>query len=175
MPKESPAPKHFRKGTKSCVECRSSSLRSMKSHHCQSTCLTIRAGRQRKLKCDGHTPCQNCRSHGRTCVLQTEMARTGGEAFKATSRDRIAQLEDEVGSLWAVVRELRSEMGLKGGDEGQVSVMNGPPLRSRAPGVMKSEARRRSDGVRPLVEENARVVNQGYESGRCQHSTEPLG
>ena len=91
------------------------------SHKPSQAYLARTTGRQRKLKCDGYTPCQNCRSHGRTCVLQTEMARTGGgDAFKATSRDRIAQLEDEVGSLWAVVRELRAELGLKGGDEEQV-------------------------------------------------------
>lgn len=45
-------------------------------------------------------------------MLQTEMARTN-DAFKTTSRDRISNLEDEVGSLWAVVRELRAELGHK--------------------------------------------------------------
>lgn len=40
------------------------------------------------------------------------MARSS-DAFKTTSRDRISTLEDEVGSLWAVVRELRAELGHK--------------------------------------------------------------
>lgn len=40
------------------------------------------------------------------------MAR-GSDAFKTTSRDRISHLEDEIGALWAVVRELRAELGHK--------------------------------------------------------------
>lgn len=44
------------------------------------------------------------------------MARGSGDAFKTTSRDRISTLEDEVGSLWAVVGELRAELGHKDGE-----------------------------------------------------------
>lgn len=78
--------------------------------------LTSKAGRQRKLRCipaeDESQPCQNCKERGRSCVLQTEVGRSS-DVVPATSRDRITQLEDEVGKLWSVVGELRTELGHK--------------------------------------------------------------
>ena len=90
MPKEVSSAR-FRKGTKSCIECR-----------------------QRKLRCipsaDESQPCQNCAARGRTCILQVHAGRNS-DAPGITSRDRISQLEDNVATLWAVVRELKTELG----------------------------------------------------------------
>lgn len=55
-------------------------------------------------------PCQNCTAKGRHCVLQVHAGRSG-DTPNVTSRDRIRQLEDSVGKLWSVVRELRNEHG----------------------------------------------------------------
>ncbi|KAK3680782.1 hypothetical protein LTR37_021062 [Vermiconidia calcicola] len=90
MPKE-PSARHFRKGTKSCIECR-----------------------QRKLRCifedESKQICRNCEARGRECVLQV-LAGRNSESTGVTSRDRIGHLEQSVSSLWTVVRELRKELG----------------------------------------------------------------
>ncbi|KAK3710984.1 hypothetical protein LTR37_010005 [Vermiconidia calcicola] len=90
MPKEYSA-RQFRKGTKSCIECR-----------------------RRKLRCifedESKHICRNCEARGRECVLQV-LAGRNGESTGVTSRDRIGHLEQSVSSLWTVVRELRKEVG----------------------------------------------------------------
>lgn len=84
MPKE--GVRRVRKGTKSCQECR-----------------------HRKVKCewagDDASTCNNCVARSRTCVAQAPASPTF-DAVQLSSRDRIRQLEDQVGSLWSVVRRL---------------------------------------------------------------------
>ncbi|GAB7333511.1 hypothetical protein MBLNU13_g05096t1 [Cladosporium sp. NU13] len=88
MPKESGGMRRVRKGTRSCQECRN-----------------------RKLKCtwpDDDSPvCNNCTARSRPCVPQGPTLRTFQTA-PVTSRERIRQVEDEVRSLWSVVRRLES-------------------------------------------------------------------
>jgi hypothetical protein len=51
--------------------------------------------------------CNNCVARSRTCVAQGP-ASPVSEAAKLSSRDRIRQLEDQVGSLWSVVHKLET-------------------------------------------------------------------
>ena len=51
-------------------------------------------------------------------MLQTEIGRSS-DLVAATSRDRIAHLEDSVSHLWSVVRDLRSELGHAQSEEPQ--------------------------------------------------------
>lgn len=81
--------RRLRKGTRSCQECRN-----------------------RKLKCtwppgDDSLSCNNCAARSRPCVAQGPTLRTY-ETAPATARDRIRQVEDEVRSLWSVVRRLET-------------------------------------------------------------------
>lgn len=89
MPKEAAsamAMRRVRKGTRSCQECRN-----------------------RKLKCewagDQARICNNCAARSRTCVAQGPALPTF-ETTPATARDRLRSLENEVESLWSVVRRL---------------------------------------------------------------------
>jgi hypothetical protein len=91
MPKEvesAVATRRVRKGTKSCQECRS-----------------------RKLKCvwigEETGACTNCAARSRACVAQGPALPTF-ETTPPNARDRIRLLEQEVGSLWSVVRRLEA-------------------------------------------------------------------
>jgi hypothetical protein len=88
MPKESGGVRRLRKGTRSCQECRN-----------------------RKLKCtwagDDSAVCNNCATRSRPCVAQGPTLQTF-ETAPVTARDRIRQVEDEVRSLWSVVRRLET-------------------------------------------------------------------
>lgn len=88
MPKEGGGLRRVRKGTRSCQECRN-----------------------RKLKCtwasDDSAICNNCAARSRSCVAQGPTL-PAFETAPATSRDRIHQVEDEVRSLWSVVRRLEA-------------------------------------------------------------------
>ena len=86
MPKESV--RRVRKGTRSCQECR-----------------------HRKVKCewagDDASTCNNCLARSRTCVAQAPVSPVS-EVAQLSSRHRIRQLEDQVGSLWNVVHTLQA-------------------------------------------------------------------
>jgi hypothetical protein len=86
MPKESV--RRVRKGTRSCQECR-----------------------HRKVKCewagDDASICNNCLARSRTCVAQAPVSPVS-EVAQLSSRHRIRQLEDQVGSLWNVVHTLQA-------------------------------------------------------------------
>jgi hypothetical protein len=86
MPKE--GVRRVRKGTRSCQECR-----------------------HRKVKCvwagDDAAICNNCVARSRTCLAQGP-ASPIPEAAQPSSRARIRQLEDQVGSLWSVVHKLET-------------------------------------------------------------------
>ncbi|KAM0701879.1 hypothetical protein Q7P35_010789 [Cladosporium inversicolor] len=88
MPKESEGERRVRKGTRSCQECRN-----------------------RKLKCtwpgDDSPICNNCAARSRPCIAQGSTLRTF-ETAPVTARERIRQVEDEVRSLWSVVRRLET-------------------------------------------------------------------
>jgi len=88
MPKESGGVRRLRKGTRSCQECRN-----------------------RKLKCtwtgDDSAVCNNCATRSRPCVAQGPTLQTF-ETAPVTARDRIRQVENEVRSLWSVVRRLET-------------------------------------------------------------------
>lgn len=80
--------RRVRKGTRSCQECR-----------------------QRKVKCewasDAADICNNCAARSRNCVAQGPTSPTL-ETAPPTSRERIRHLEEEVNSLWSVVRRLEA-------------------------------------------------------------------
>jgi hypothetical protein len=109
MPKDSGGVRRVRKGTRSCQECRNW-----------------------KLKCtwpDGDSPvCNNCAARSRSCVAQGPTLRTF-ETTPVTARDRIRQVEDEVRSLWSVVRRL--ENNAQGG--GATHVPSNPGSSYRTP------------------------------------------
>ncbi|KAL2064625.1 hypothetical protein VTL71DRAFT_3762 [Oculimacula yallundae] len=92
--------KSVRQGTKSCTECR-----------------------HRKVRCvwpgEGATTCQGCLARRKTCEVQLRMRRTA-ETVSGTSRARVKHLEDEVSSLWSVVRELEAKVN--SGEHGQFSL-----------------------------------------------------
>jgi len=87
MPKE--GVRRVRRGTRSCQECR-----------------------HRKVKCewagDDAPICNNCVARSRTCVAQGPVSPISEAAQQLSSRDRIRQLEDQVGSLWSVVHKLEA-------------------------------------------------------------------
>ena len=71
-------------------------------------------GRQRKIRCawasEGAETCESCLARGRTCELQVHMMPTA-DSVTATSRGRIAHLENDVSSLWTVVHNLEAKLG----------------------------------------------------------------
>ncbi|KAH6690800.1 hypothetical protein BKA61DRAFT_625617 [Leptodontidium sp. MPI-SDFR-AT-0119] len=83
--------KSVRKGTRSCTECR-----------------------HRKVRCvwptEGAPTCQGCLARRKTCEVQMRMRRTA-ETVSGTSRARLKHLEDEVSSLWNVIRQLQGRIG----------------------------------------------------------------
>jgi len=66
---------------------------------------------------DDASACNNCIARSRTCLAQGPASPTS-EAARLSSRDRIRQLEDQVGSLWSVVHRLQASAQL---DTTQVS------------------------------------------------------
>jgi len=133
MPKESV--RRVRKGTRSCQDCR-----------------------HRKVKCEwagaDASTCNNCLARSRTCIAQGPASPTS-EAPPLSSRDRIRQLEHQVGSLWSVVHRLEASAQLDTTQVSQDAPSDRPHYTSQKGTSHNNRVQTREPSFRALEEQKA--------------------
>lgn len=155
MPKESV--RRVRKGTRSCQECR-----------------------HRKVKCEwaGDDTCTNCVARSRTCIAQGPASPTS-EAAQLSSRDRIRQLEDHVGSLWSVVHRLEASAQLDTTQVSQDATTGRPYYTSRknTNHNNRGQTREREPSSRALEEQraSAEALDNDTRTSSDSDASEPDG
>ncbi|KAF5535519.1 Zn(II)2Cys6 transcription factor (Eurofung) [Fusarium mexicanum] len=91
MPAQQPPPFSFRKGTKSCTECR-----------------------RRKIRCvripEDSPTCRQCVERNTSCLAQVSKSRTR-QAQRLSSRYRITQLESQVTQLTKTINDIQAKLG----------------------------------------------------------------